>query len=72
MTGRAGRVVDGDDGPPLVTELELELELIEPSLFPASANRRICAGQRNWPPPSTAIVCPVTNALGGLLAASSR
>jgi hypothetical protein len=68
MIGRAGRVVDGDDRRPLV----IELELIEPSLFPASANRRICAGQRNWPPPSTAIVCPVTNALGGLLAASSR
>jgi hypothetical protein len=68
VTGRAGRVVDGDDGRLLV----IELELIEPPLFPASANRRICAGQRNWPPPSTAIVCPVMNALGGLLAASSR
>jgi hypothetical protein len=68
VTGRAGRVVDGDDGRPLV----IELELIEPSLFPGSAYRRICPGQRNWPPPSTAIVCPVTNALGGLLAASSR
>jgi hypothetical protein len=68
VTGRAGRVVDGDDGRLLV----IELELIEPPLFPAAANRRICAGQRNWPPPSTAIACPVTNALGGLLAASSR
>jgi hypothetical protein len=30
VTGRAGRVVDGDDGRPLV----IELELIEPSLLP--------------------------------------